>query len=59
MVSATATSKSFTFTIPPGLDPASLMAVADQALAWFDSHTPEQLETFLTHRPGNKVYIRY
>lgn len=59
MTTATATNKSFSFTIDPSMSAGALMKAADEALAWFDSHTSDELAAFLTRRATNVAFNRY
>ena len=59
MTTATATNKSFSFTIDQGLTTSAVMAAADQALAWLDSHTADELTAFLKRRATSVSVVRY
>lgn len=59
MTTATATNKSFSFAIDPGLTVEKIMLAADEALAWLDSHTADELAAFLARRATNVSFNRY
>jgi hypothetical protein len=59
MTSATATNKSFSFTIPAGLALSDLIAATDDALAWLDSHTSDELAALLARRRQTAAFNRY
>lgn len=59
MTQATATNKSFSFTIDQGMTSSGLMICADEALAWLDSHTADELAAFLNRRATNFSLNRY
>lgn len=59
MTQATATNKSFSFTIDQGMTSSAIMQAADQALAWFDSHTEEELAAYLARRSSKWSVVRY
>lgn len=59
MTQATATNKSFTFTIDQNLTASKIMEYADEALAWYDSHTPDELAAFLVRRASQYAINRY
>ena len=51
LTGASANGKSFSYTVPSGLDVAALMAKAEEALTLFDSMSEDELTEMLTARP--------
>lgn len=51
MTSASGVDKSFTFQVPSALTTDKIMAAAEYALTFFDSHTTDEISNFLTARP--------
>jgi len=59
MTTATATNKSFSFTIDQGMTSSAIMLAADEALAWLDSHTEAELAAFLSRRAVSSSIVRF
>ena len=59
MTQATATNKSFSFTLDSSLSVSAIINDADTALAWFDSHSTAELNSFLTRRASSVAIARY
>lgn len=59
MVSASATNKSFAFTVPDSLTTDKLMSHADKALAYFDSHSSDEVTNILKSRGNRIAFARF
>jgi hypothetical protein len=59
MTSASGTDKSFTFQVPSALTTDKIMAAAEYALTFFDSHTETEISYFLTARPKKWARIGF
>lgn len=59
MTTATATNKSFSFTIAEGMGPGDVTAAADDALAWLDSHTSDELAALVNRRATSVSIVRF
>lgn len=59
MTSASGTDKSFTFQVPSALTTDKIMAAAEYALTFFDSHTSAEIASFLTKRPQSLARVAF